>query len=433
MKKHLLILTIFLALFTTKAFSQWTFDGMFPPAPDTLKTNTGVQFLAVDPDGKIWVAPYSTDTDSLFVPDSSKYKKVRPVIAFTPDGKEVLRITSVTLDGTLYPFYSTGYGLTADNNGNILYCNASTLYRLNYKTGEGMNRAAPDMGSLCSPAVDAAGNIYVAPVLPGNPVLIYDTDFGGPTNALDEIDQYGRWMGVSADGNTMYIPRFSDPKLRIYSRASEFDPFVEDSALAGIVCESGAWDPATGNLWLSVGSYFGPPSGQFAGSEGSWFSFNTDTWAIEDSINWHFWDPADPSERPRGIAFSADGTTAYCAVFGASATASGATMPNVEKFSKVTGVREDNNVIVKGYTLSQNYPNPFNPTTNIKFTIPETGLVTLVVYDMLGREVATLINKEMASGAYDVDFNAANLSSGTYIYTLSSNGSVFSKKMILLK
>jgi hypothetical protein len=289
------------------------------------------------------------------------------------------------------------------------------------------------MGSLCSPAVDAAGNIYVAPVLPGNPVLIYDTDFGGPTNALDEIDQYGRWMGVSADGNTMYIPRFSDPKMRIYSRASEFDPFVEDSALAGIVCESGNWDPATGNLWLSVGSYFGLPSGQFAGSAGTWFSFNTETWAIEDSINWNFWDPADPNERPRGIAFSADGTTAYCAVFGASTTASGATMPNVEKFSKVTGVREDNNVIVKGYTLSQNYPNPFNPTTNIKFTIPETGLVTLVVYDMLGREVATLINKEMASGAYDVDFNAANLSSGTYIYTLSSNGSVFSKKMILLK
>ncbi len=433
MKKHLLILAMFLAFFTTKAFSQWTFEGMFPPAPDTLRVNTGIQFVAVDPDGKIWVAPYSTDHDSLFVPDSSKYKKVRPVIAFNPDGTEVLRITSATIDGVLYPFYSTGYGLTADNNGNILYCNASILYRLNYKTGEGMNRVAPGIGSLGCPAVDANGNVYVVPVLPANPVLIYDTDLTTSSNAVDEITDYGRWMAVSPDGNTMYIPRFGESKMRVYNRASEFDPFIEDSALAGIVCESGNWDPVTGNLWLSAGSYFQQPLGQFAGSAGTWYSFDPATWEIQDSIKWHFWDAEDAGERPRGIAFSADGNTAYCAVFGASSTLSGAAMPSLEKFSKIVGVREEPNVLVSDYSLSQNYPNPFNPATKIQFAVAKTGFVSLKVFDVLGREVANLVSEELTKGAYSINFDASSLSSGTYVYQLNVNGTQISKKMSLLK
>lgn len=85
------------------------------------------------------------------------------------------------------------------------------------------------------------------------------------------------------------------------------------------------------------------------------------------------------------------------------------------------------------YALAQNYPNPFNPVTTIQIALPQAGHTMLRVYDLLGREVAVLVNESLAAGRYTVQFNASELSSGTYIYTLTSGGIRLSKRMILLK
>jgi hypothetical protein len=95
----------------------------------------------------------------------------------------------------------------------------------------------------------------------------------------------------------------------------------------------------------------------------------------------------------------------------------------------------------EGYFLSQNYPNPFNPSTKIRYTIPsviasgakQSELVTLKVYDVLGNEVATLVNEENAVGSYEVEFNAAGLSSGIYFYQLQAGSFTQTKKMTLMK
>jgi hypothetical protein len=89
--------------------------------------------------------------------------------------------------------------------------------------------------------------------------------------------------------------------------------------------------------------------------------------------------------------------------------------------------------IIEGYKLSQNYPNPFNPSTTINYTIPKTGLVTMKVFDISGREVATLINEVKTAGNYDFKFNASSLSSGVYFYRLQAGNFVETKKMFLLK
>jgi len=89
--------------------------------------------------------------------------------------------------------------------------------------------------------------------------------------------------------------------------------------------------------------------------------------------------------------------------------------------------------IPSDYALQQNYPNPFNPSTTIKYQIPENGVVTLKVYDVLGKEVATLVNSERQAGSYTENFNALNLSSGIYLYTIKVNNYVAVKKMMLLK
>ena len=90
-------------------------------------------------------------------------------------------------------------------------------------------------------------------------------------------------------------------------------------------------------------------------------------------------------------------------------------------------------MIPDGYALSQNYPNPFNPSTEIEFTLPKAGLTTLKVYDVLGKEVATLVNENLGVGTFKTSLDGSRLSSGTYIYTLSSGDSRISKKMLLVK
>jgi hypothetical protein len=85
------------------------------------------------------------------------------------------------------------------------------------------------------------------------------------------------------------------------------------------------------------------------------------------------------------------------------------------------------------YVLDQNYPNPFNPSTTIRFSIPESGLVSIKIYNSIGEQVADLVNRELPAGSYTVDWNAENNSSGIYFYTLSANNFASTKKMILLK
>ncbi|NOS83734.1 MAG: T9SS type A sorting domain-containing protein [Ignavibacteria bacterium] len=87
----------------------------------------------------------------------------------------------------------------------------------------------------------------------------------------------------------------------------------------------------------------------------------------------------------------------------------------------------------ENFSLYQNYPNPFNPNTNITFDIPKSEFIKLAVYDILGREAAVLVNEFKQAGRYTISFNAAELSSGIYFYTLRSGDVTVTKKMILNK
>ena len=89
--------------------------------------------------------------------------------------------------------------------------------------------------------------------------------------------------------------------------------------------------------------------------------------------------------------------------------------------------------VVENYSLSQNYPNPFNPTTVIKYSLAKPSNVTLKVYDLVGQEVATLVNAKQTAGKHNVSFDASNLSSGVYFYTLRAGDYTATKKMMLLK
>jgi hypothetical protein len=85
------------------------------------------------------------------------------------------------------------------------------------------------------------------------------------------------------------------------------------------------------------------------------------------------------------------------------------------------------------FTLSQNFPNPWNPTTNIQYQLPVNSMVTIKVFDALGKEMATLVNEFKPSGSYEITFNSKGLSSGVYYYQMKAGNFIETRKLILLK
>lgn len=108
---------------------------------------------------------------------------------------------------------------------------------------------------------------------------------------------------------------------------------------------------------------------------------------------------------------------------------------SLDTLRKYVGIEDDIiNTIPIRYSLSQNYPNPFNPTTNIEFSIPKTGFVTLKIYNLLGKEVATLVSKKLTTGTYKQTWDASGFASGIYFYRLETDkGFVQTRKLVLLK
>jgi len=423
------LVLFFLAGIALSQQYKYTFVKAFP---DTIraKGNTGIHGLAVDPEGKVWMQFYGA-TDSIF--DGNRMRATRVIYVYKPDGTPApfSPIKTLTIGSRKDTLYNSGRGLRADNNGNILACFYNTMYRINYKTGAGMNWFTPkDSNTLIAPAVDKLGEIFVGRVVPGvGPVNILDANFNLLGNAIDTSVGYSRTIEVSADGNDVYWCGYTNMALwRYHSDYGSLGPYAcgkNDTLLMGMAIESAGWNYKTGILYVSAGhTAYNPPVGW---SILTWYGWDPKTNKIVDSIKWNsLVSPGDT--RPRAIAFSLTGDTVYIGCFGASTYAA------VQMFRRTAvGVQPDNGIIPTAFTLSQNYPNPFNPSTEIRFTLERSGMTTLKVYDVLGREVATLVNETLTAGAYRTTFNASNLPSGTYFYVLTAGSNRLSNKMLLVK
>lgn len=99
----------------------------------------------------------------------------------------------------------------------------------------------------------------------------------------------------------------------------------------------------------------------------------------------------------------------------------------------VVGVSDGHDKQITNFSLEQNFPNPFNPTTSIGYSLPKAAAVSLKVYDLLGKEVRTLVSEYKGAGKYSVQFNVESLPSGIYIYTLEAGNFRASRKLIILK
>lgn len=423
MLKKISTMFVFLLLLAGTSKAQWTYEGAWP---DT-NYKGGTHGIEVTPDGKIWTASYYRQN---WVSPNGDTLSISPIFVFSADGSHVDTIGIVTGAATDTLGLGGGTrGMGKDQDGNILitFTGPGRIVKINYQTYEGMAKhLLTEVGSSpTAPSVSNDGTIYVGPVVGGGTTAIamYDSELNYLGNAVLGPPNISRTMEVAPDGNAIYWTPFTgDQTVRIYTRPDEFSDFaMTDSMLTGMSLETTAWNPATGLLWVSNDSRGTGPYTHL-----TWYGVDVTTKAIVDSFTLPSPDPTPSDELPRGLAFSADGNTAYVGLFGTKYN-------RLYKFTKGSVGVEELAELPTGYSLSQNYPNPFNPTTNIKFSIPENGFVSLKVFNTLGQEVATLINEVKSSGTYQVDFNASNLASGMYVYTLTSGSVNISKKMILMK
>jgi DNA-binding beta-propeller fold protein YncE len=424
--KKLLTLLFMVALFASTANAQWTSQGDF--WPDSIYTG-GTHGIAVDPDGKVWVSSYFKDVP--FGPDSIS---TSGILVFNPDGTPASfsPICTVATGGGFVVDTLNGHcrGLGVMPDGNIIYVQSTTnkMFKIDYKTGEGIARhdltELKDGGmSPTAPGIAADGTIFVGPVVggTGTQIAMYDADLNYVASAVDAPPAIARTLEVSSDGLTLYWMPFTAHKVYVYKRNDEFSPFnMADSILEDWSVESSAWNPATGKLWVS-----NDPRGDTSLTGPIWAEFDAETNQLT-GVQFAWDNPVD-GEYARGIDFSPDGKIAYVGTF-STGTA------RIRKYvNEGTDVKELGTGVPSEFNLSQNYPNPFNPTTVINFSIPESGLVTLKVYNTLGQEVAELVNAVKAAGNYEVNFDASQLATGMYIYKIQAGNFTATKKMMLLK
>ena len=456
MKVRLLLFAAVLIMPAAATAQSWTEVGGFP---DNETWTTYIHGLAVDAQDKVWIGPWPTNTWVTASGDTVKDAngealRTRAIYVYNADGTEAMEpIRTITVNGVTDTLLSSVSirGLRSDHNGDILLVlgGSSAMYRINHQTGEGMDKVILGIGSPAAPGVDAMGNIFIAPVVPGNhPIKIYSPDFTDTgVIAADTSWGFSRAFEVSADGNNVYWVGYSNRHILKYSRPDEFSEFnyaSPDTLHWGLISESNARHPVTGNIWFGhsegagvdivtngdLGYGFSRPDQLL-----TWYELDVSNDMIVDSLQYTLTHPWN-LQKTRGFAFSSDGMTAYAALWEPNpATPLSPLEVAVKKFTKgPASISRDPVAIPEQFTLGHNYPNPFNPQTNIEFDLKEAGATRMAVYDVLGREVQLLLDEYMPAGHYTLTFTASdNLTSGVYLYRLVVNGQSLSGQMILSK
>lgn len=446
-----LVLLFCLLVVATAAFAQTSYkygdETPFPVGNPFLRdvVNAGI---AVDWEGKVWIQTYGSTSDTLAV--GPPLVRTGSIYVYNPNGTQasfspITILTGVTETGA--PVTDTlngsGYGLSLDpSDGNILSVKWSyRLWKIDYKTGQGIRRVqSPGTfgpNSFAGAAANDLGEVYLTRVIGPFLGMILNPDFTvATTNFADAVPNIGRAIAVTKDGNDVYVPRFTGFKTMVYhSDNGSLGPYVQsDSLLLGGSVESIAIHPVTGHVWMSTdrrstrGAVSGGSLDTIAYTPNTYYAWDPVSKALVDSFNVSSWSPLPTGPLPRGIAFSPTGDTVYVGHFDVP------TLPSVVRFTKViVGVERIEDAVPSGYELGQNYPNPFNPSTEIRFSVGNAGFVSLKVFDVLGREVETLVNEDLAAGVYTARFNASSFSTGTYVYVLTAGDVRISKKMLLTK
>ncbi|MEM1056442.1 MAG: T9SS type A sorting domain-containing protein [Bacteroidota bacterium] len=457
----------------TLASAQWTFQEDVT-IPYGITPSDGAHGVAVDGDGRLWFQNFraservirngvSVDTRALYVLEQDgSQAPCSPIKYIEDDSGTVIDTLGVYTTDAGALDTRTGRGMTSDADGNIVVSQFDVLYVFDSSSCTSARdssivqiaRAQPAPGnSLTEAATDGLGNYYVARVVPGGtPVFAYGPGLVPAQNVTDTAYDIGRDLLASSDGLVVVDHAFTQPGAVLHYRPDTFTPF--DSlgiSLRGLAVESSGVQPGTDWLWFSSG-----PGGAFFPNEDpeaetnyqaySWYAFDVEDLLERDGsgnvigtienppmardsiiLSADDWGNAGPG--PRGIAFSNDGQTAWVINFAVDPGIGG----EIKRFMNMPSTAAEEGAEASGVILRQNQPNPFTGETAIAFELEEPGYTRLRVFDVTGREVVTLLDRALASGAHEAIFDAGELAPGTYVYTLEVEGTVVSRRMSVVR
>ena len=291
--------------------SGWVFKGVFFNGPGN---GLGVQGVAVDPEGKVWISPYNP-TETIW--DGSTNRPTRALYVYYPNGSSApfSPIKVLSFNGFNDTLYSSARGLATDNQGNILLSLGEFLYRIDFRSGHGLAKVHPQpYTTLTAPTADSLGNVYVGRVLPGNPVQMFDPSFTPLGNVVDATPGYSRTVAVSKSGKDVFWADYSNRMVRRYHSdlRAPGSYILSESILNNLAVESMTWNPKTGLLWVSTGSDVNPPLPPVR--KQMWYGYDVVAHQVVDTIGWNMILGSE-SSRPRAIAFSPSGDTAYVGCF----------------------------------------------------------------------------------------------------------------------
>lgn len=302
-----------------------------------------------------------------------------------------------------------------------------TLWNEGYKTFSAYNKTLNEFAAQDIPFYPFAESI------PFDGMVLYAEDL---ETGLDDIKS--GWNNPKPGNLSYSMTRFSSSSLHVEGYKDPFDYVIsfsdeynDSSNHLDQILGSGS-PPANYNINFKLFKVINnvPERIQFVFTEGN--NFRRDTLSFLDQITYSNPDGTELSWKLRFMGDSssnipADGDTLF--LF----TKKGLSKYDTLRiFDLPVGV-ERTDGMPEFYSLSQNYPNPFNPITTVRFEIPNAGRVVIKVFDILGRDVATLLNEEKVSGKYEVAFDASKLASGIYFCRLQAGKFVQTKKMVLLK
>lgn len=445
----------YLSVYDGTNFSQFKIEGK--------GLNDEVQAIAVGNDGSVYVGGKFYKAGNQTIWNIAKWDGTNWQNLGGVGGTQGVRAIVVTNNGDVYvggQFTSVGNpAITVQNiarwNGTTWQNIGGFTSRVNTLATDGVNVYAGGKfgikkynGSTWSDLGTGVNDEVFSIAISGNDVYVagkFTTAGGNPANKLakwdgtawSEIPQVpniisGNYNPLSllVDGNYLYVGG---------------NIYTSDGSISGI----GRWD---GTSWSSLGS------GLLKGVNGWVYSIAKDnsgniyvggqfTMAGDTAIKANriaIWDGTNWSTLGSGVSgkigSSLDTRVSALQVAGSKIYIGGTFTEAGNKPSYGFAVYDylatsiaDDKTIPNEFSLAQNYPNPFNPSTTISFTIPQSEFVTLKVYDILGREVATLVNENLTAGNHTYNFDASKLTSGVYFYKLQTGKFSETKKMILMK
>jgi len=430
MKNALLILAaiVMIIIANQKVFSQPTVEVFATGFVNPIG-------IDIDANGNLWVAEQGTGSGntakvSMVLPGG----QVFPFLINLPSSApafEPIGATDVSfdIDGKLLVVQGQ------NNLGDTLGSRILFVDKASWTPGDNPYDRSNIQSTIKLNNIQSGGNPYNITIGPNNDLYIVDAYYnnvikwqrnGGALNVFSTFAPIGQSEAVPTCiiyndtsffvGNLVGLP-VPIGAARIYNVDLAGNNSVYQGGLTAIV--DIAINPIDHSLYALQHAEFGPP---WLNNKGRVFRIHN---GIVDTL-------LSALPRPAGMVFAPNGDLFITTLQN----------DNVLKISNLpVGVEDENNFVADDFFLQQNYPNPFNPSTSIRYTISsviasgakQSQFVTLKVYDVLGNEVATLVNEEKPAGSYKVKFDAAGLSSGIYFYKLQAGTFTETKKMTLIK